>query len=190
MYDFLQQKQIDEIEILPSDSYRWDSGGLIINGLSIFRDTANLRILKAVKSAPDSYLCKKILLLPNGFGSISDTMKYQGLDEYDNSKDIQAGNSFKFNRNDSLKLFVINPTSDYLPANFRHKYNGLYVWDSRDGINKRISKDHNWFPGTVFWLESGSVIIRENKAYNSRGYSKPVKIVNGEIIAVSRIYYD
>ena len=82
----------------------------------------------------------------------------------------------------TMKLFSIFPYSDYLPANYKHKYNGLYI---NDGLNNiRISEEDNYLISSNFWIEDGRYVIRGSSIYDTSGRMKEAEIADGLIIAV------
>jgi hypothetical protein len=80
------------------------------------------------------------------------------------------------------KLFFIYPYSDYLPANYKHKYTGTYV---NDGLNNiRISKLTSYSANDVFWLENGQYVIYGSYIYATSGKINETKIIDGKVLAV------
>jgi hypothetical protein len=90
---------------------------------------------------------------------------------------------FTYTFGDSIKkLFFIHPYSDYLPANYKHKYNGTYI--NNGSYNIRISRVYDYFTRDVFWLEDGQYVIFGSYIYATSGKIKETKIVDGRILAV------
>ena len=78
-------------------------------------------------------------------------------------------------------LFSIYPYSDYLPANYKHKYNGTYI---NDGVNNiRISKMKT-YSGNPIWLEDGKYVIYGSYIFDTSGKMKEIKISDGNVFAV------
>ena len=98
---------------------------------------------------------------------------------------INISNSFTYTSQDNvLKLFFIVPYSDYLPANYKHKYNGTYI--NNGPLNIRISNSTDGFYTTtpVFWLEEGKYFIRGRYLFETSGKLEELQIADGNILAL------
>jgi hypothetical protein len=82
------------------------------------------------------------------------------------------------------KLFIISPYSDYLPANYKNKYNGIYIYDGKNNI--RISKlhDYSFYSAPVNWIENSDFIIWDSYLFGTSGKLKENKIVDGTVLAI------
>jgi hypothetical protein len=92
--------------------------------------------------------------------------------------------SFSYFQEDrEIKFFVIYPFSDYLPANYKHKYNGIYIYD---GINNiRISKlDIGYTSNRPIWLRRGEYVIFGSYLFDTSGRLAEIKLVDGDILAI------
>jgi hypothetical protein len=82
------------------------------------------------------------------------------------------------------KLFIISPYSDYLPANYKHKYNGIYI---NDGLNNiRISKINNYsyYSMPVNWIENGQLIIWGAYLFDTSGKLMENKLIDGVVLGI------
>ena len=82
----------------------------------------------------------------------------------------------------TMKLFSIVPFSDYLPANFKHKYNGIYINDGTNNI--RISRRTRHLERNVIWLENGKYVVNGSYLFDTSGRLNELKLADGEILTV------
>jgi hypothetical protein len=93
-------------------------------------------------------------------------------------------NNFTYTTTDNItmRIFTIIPFSDYLPANFKHKYNGTYINDGKNNI--RISRNTNYLTRNIFWLEDGKYVLNGSYLFDTSGRMNEVKVIDGEILAI------
>jgi len=106
--------------------------------------------------------------------------EYKNILEYLNIPE----NNFTYTTTDNItmRIFTIIPYSDYLPANFKHKYNGTYINDGNNNI--RISGNTNYLTRNIFWLEDGKYVINGSYIFDTSGRMNEVKVIDGEILAI------
>ena len=83
------------------------------------------------------------------------------------------------------RLFEINSPnqSEYLIANYKPKYNGIYVWDGHDNI--RLTKNEKqYFIWKSLWLNDGQYVINGSYLYDASGKKHELKIADGDVLAV------
>ena len=186
IYDLENKNIIDKIMILDDIKYKnedlWLGGGGYIS--KMFFDERNNFIVfvfnyrtNGVKyDGYDYYLLnlnsrEVVEILENEYKEIINTLEI-------------SENNFIYNYDGNTKhLFSIFPYSNYLPDNYKHKYNGTYI---NDGINNiRISKIETSYSGySPLWLENGQYVIYGSYIFDTSGKRKEVKIIDGNIYAV------
>jgi hypothetical protein len=94
-------------------------------------------------------------------------------------------NLFQF-KTDSLKLklFIIEPHSDYLPNNYKHKYNGIYINDNKNNIRISNLNGYDFMESNPIWIENGRKIFWGSYLFDTSGNKKELEIVDGNILAV------
>lgn len=104
------------------------------------------------------------------------------INKYEIAKDVQTGYKFQTSSGNRKSLFNIFPYSDYLPANYKPKYNGLYIHDQRLNKNYLISKNYDIADAEPVWLDDGRMVAYDSKIYDCMGKFKEKKIVDGIIV--------
>jgi len=81
-----------------------------------------------------------------------------------------------------LELFTVSPSSDYLPANYKHKYTGIYINDGKNNI--RILKDAFYISTPVYWFEDGKFVIFNKFLVDTSGKMNEAIIAESPIRAL------
>ena len=81
-----------------------------------------------------------------------------------------------------LELFSIIPSSDYLPANYKHKYTGIYINDGEKSI--RILKNAFYITTPVYWFEDGQFVIFNKFLVDTSGKMNEAIIADSPIRAL------
>ena len=104
-------------------------------------------------------------------------------DQYREILNNNPQDPFTFVSNDiTLRLFSIAPFSNYLPANFKHRYNGIYINDGTN--NTRISRKITHLGANIIWLRDGKYVVSGSYIYDTSGRLKETKLIDGEILAI------
>ena len=105
-------------------------------------------------------------------------------EETDKLKNLRHSSSTFISDTKELKLFFIFPYSDYLPSNYKRKYNGTYIYDGQNNI--RISKKNDGYALTTptFWLNDGNYVIKGGYIYDTSGKTNETKVIDGLVLAV------
>jgi hypothetical protein len=70
--------------------------------------------------------------------------------------------------------------------NYKLRYNGLYIRNSKSKENRRIALVHDFYTGPIFWIISDSLLIRKNIAYPINGLKKSKAVIKGDILAIAK----
>jgi hypothetical protein len=185
-FDLIKMQEINKITVIDTKKYKnptqasYLSGGFINN--AVF-DHINKNILFTIHF----YTANGT----NGNEYISLNINTGKIDEISENiyKDILeylyiSENSFTYSSKEGeKKLFVIAPYSDYLPANYKHKYNGLYIYDGVNNI--RISKlKISYSSNNPIWFNDGQCVFYGSHLFDTSGRKKEAEIVDGIILAV------
>lgn len=108
--------------------------------------------------------------------------------EWMRQSDIQTGWKYLEEDGNDLRVFTVEPFSDYLPANYKLEYNGLYIRSKESGTNLRISKggasisDFTLKPFT--WFAGGTRVVHGGMLYDTTGEKRESQIVDGVILDI------
>jgi len=185
-FDLIKMQEISKFIVIDIEKYKnpnqtsYLSGGFIDNGVF---DHINNKILFTIHfynangTNGNDYISLDI-----NTGRIDEISEntYKDILEYLNI----CESSFTYSSKEGeKKLFVIAPYSDYLPANYKHKYNGLYIYDGVNNI--RISKlKISYSTNNPIWFDDGQYVFYGSYLFDTSGRKKEAKIVDGIILAV------
>ncbi|MCL2129931.1 MAG: oligogalacturonate lyase family protein [Treponema sp.] len=82
----------------------------------------------------------------------------------------------------NLELFTIIPNSDFLPANYKHKFTGIYINDGKNNI--RILKNGFYITTPVYWLMDGKFVIFNKYLIDTSGKINEAIIADGPVRAL------
>jgi len=186
VFDLETMLETGRILMLDKDNYINDEhflgAGAYVYG--VLFDETNHQILFQVEFRKDSiyYNATEYFILDIRTGNISEISE----GNYDEASENLGNNSFTYVQGDSVReLFFVYPSSDYLPANYKHKYNGVYINDGANNI--RISRS-NYGAGNAmngaFWFANGQYVIIGSFLYDTSGRREGARIVDGAVLAV------
>jgi hypothetical protein len=105
---------------------------------------------------------------------------------FEMAKDVQTGYKFTTSNGNMKSLFIIEPVSDYLPANYKPKYRGLHIRDENSKQDYLISKNYNlssYMNGSEpVWLDDGKMVAYDSNILDCTGKLKEKKLVDGIIV--------
>jgi len=184
VYDLENTRIVNIIMVLDTINYErehWALSGAYISRV-VFNDAGN-KIVFQVNYHLDTvyYEGRDYLSLDVNTGEVKEISKneYNEVLDYLN---IPESRFTYVSQDTEKKLFFIYPYSDYLPANYKHKYNGIYINDGSGNI--RISKEKTYIGGPVLWLEDGRYVICGSYLFDTSGKMKEVRIADGNVLAV------
>lgn len=100
----------------------------------------------------------------------------------------QVGYICKTKDGNELNAFIIKPYSDFLPANYKPKYNGVYIHDKKENVNRRISLRTDFFTEPNVWLENGRKLIKGKYLFDTSGIKKESLLIEeGTILYVIKL---
>jgi hypothetical protein len=125
-------------------------------------------------------------LPPLLYDIVSGSLKEISNDEFEkisNSLNVPESSFIHFSKDGEKKLFFIKPFSDFLPANYKPKYNGVYI--NNGSSNIRISKSTNsvYSSSDAIWIEDGEKVIYGAYLFDTSGKSTEIKICDGIVLA-------
>lgn len=95
---------------------------------------------------------------------------------------INPEDTFVYKDQDCEKyLFEVFPQYDTLSANYKTKYNGLYLSDGTNNI--RLTEDGG-VGCAMFWLDNGKYVITDYYLYDTSGKMQRLQIADGGVLAV------
>lgn len=113
------------------------------------------------------------------------------LYKYELDNEVQSGEQYASSQDNLINIFIISPTSDYLPANYKKKYNGLYLHNQKLNKVYRISRRNIKLIDIIdilpIWLDGGRKVIWGSYIYDCTGKQKEKKLVDGKIISLIKI---
>lgn len=166
-YDLKNNQIMEEIMILENKEY------ISINEL--FFDNINNNLLFKVNFGKEYFIL-------NIDSSKIDKISEKQYEQIIGNMNISENNRSYISDGITMKFFSISPFSDYLPANYKHKYNGIYINDGTNNIH--ISKVETYLLSPILWLEGGKYFIQGSYLFDTSGKMKEVKIADGNIIAI------
>ena len=184
IYNLVTMQVVNRIMILDTIKYNRDewflSGGYIS---AIIFDNYQNKLLFQVNFNLDTvyYEGRDYLSLNINSGQIDEILEDQ-YKESINSLNIPESQFSYVSNGNTMRLFSIVPFSDYLPANYKHKYNGVYINDGANNI--RISKKNIHLDSNAIWLEDGKYVVNGSYIYDTSGRMYEVKIADGEILLI------
>ena len=104
--------------------------------------------------------------------------------EISNNPSIFKNSNTYIDLNSVKRLFHIYSYSNYLPANYKPKYNGTYINDGLHNIRISKSANINDVASDVFWLYDGQYVICGSYIYDTSGKMREAKVVDGTVLAV------
>jgi hypothetical protein len=184
VYDLANLQILDKILVLDKNRYQRKESYLSGSNISnIVFDVINRMILFQVNFNLDTlyYEGREYYSLNLNNNVIEEISEEQYIETLENLNIPESPFSYISNDN-TLRFFSIVPFSDYLPANFKHKYNGIYI---NDGINNtRISRNVTHLRRNVIWLNDGRYVVNDSFIYDTSGRMNEVKLVDGEILTM------
>ncbi len=182
VYDYLNNTYTDEKEIIDGES---EHERFILSELVISKDKQYIAVemFKSLASRKYTYTFKCFrlkgnLLIP------STEITYKEIKKEQREDDVQIGSKYITQNGERLMVFRVSQESDFLPANYKPKYNGLYIYSKKDNINRRISLRNEFYVGPILWIDSGSKLTRGGYLYDTTGRKKESLLVEGTIIYI------
>ncbi|MCU0858674.1 MAG: hypothetical protein MUC65_09770 [Pontiellaceae bacterium] len=119
---------------------------------------------------------------------IKEKVDQEKFDELKNSIKSNLISGYSYLRDDEkLELFSIEPYSDYLPANYKPKYNGIYVNNGSQNVRiSRINGHEILSAPSPIWIENGTRILCSSYIFDTTGKYKEAKLVEGKILSVRK----
>jgi len=186
VFDLETMHETDKIPMNGMDSYTNSAGvrGLGSLVLSVLFDDDNDQILYLVHNSKNSINAYVYFSIDINTGSRQEISKNRHKELQMNTN---AGRSHVFYLDNGQKkeLFFVYPMSEYRYANYKQKYNGIYINDGSQNI--RISQTSSPAADSrkkAFWFENGNYVICGSYLYDTTGKKEALKIVDGEVLAV------
>jgi len=185
-FDLTRMEIINKIMVMDKEKY--DKGQFLGGGGYINRcifDEINYRFLFQInhKLETGQYEGRDHLSLNINTGILEEISEINFMEILSRLQITE--NSFTYvYENIKKRLFFIFPYSDYLPANYKNKYNGIYINDSLNNI--RISRAYElYFSGAnPIWIENGQYLIYGSYIFDTSGRMEEVKIADGIVLAI------
>jgi hypothetical protein len=131
---------------------------------------------------PTNYAMKSFKIQNNKFIDVSN----MNNKKFEMAKDVQTGYKLKTSDGNTKSLFIIEPDSDYLPANYKPKYKGLNIRDEHSNQTYLISKNYNYSShineSVPVWIDDGKMVAYDSNILDCTGKFKEKKLVDGTIV--------
>lgn len=114
-------------------------------------------------------------------------ISYEEIKREQREMDVQTREECITKDGDELMVFRVSQESDFLPANYKSKYNGLYIHSKKENVNRRISLRNDFYIDQILWIDNGSKLIRGGYLYDTTGEKKESLLVDGNIIYIVKI---
>ena len=188
IFDLKTMREVNKFMMLDKDAYHNDEhflgAGAYISDVLFEYDFGNVLYLVYYQSDSSSYNAEDYFSMNVNTGDIVGISE-EKYEELLHNPDTNKNSFTYYGRDGEKHLFSIFPWSDYLPSNFKHKYNGIYIDDGTNSV--RVSSADSvarGFESKPFWLEDGRYVVLGPYLYDTSGRKTEIQIADGIVLAM------